>query len=73
MLDFFPKEIMSVNITKTGSIMKNTWVQDLKDVGQGEVTSEGQEVNVPTWTEFTQNTTFHGVKYIFGDSQKIRR
>ena len=64
---------MPLNITETGSIMKNTWVEDLKGRGEGEVTSEGQEVNVPTWTEFTQNTTFHGVKYIFGDNQKILR
>ena len=38
---------MPLNITETGSIMKNTWVEDLKGRGEGEVTSEGQEVNVP--------------------------
>ena len=53
--------------------MRNAWVKDPKDRGLGKIMLEGQGVNVPTWTEFTQNTTFHGIKYIFGDNQKLRR
>ena len=26
-----------------------------------------------TWREFTENTTFHGVKYVFEDTSLIRR
>ena len=34
----------------------------------------GQNNNVQTWYEFTQNTTIHGVKYIFDKSHiKFRR
>ena len=37
--------------------------QDVKD-----------EIKVSSWNEFTQNTTFHGVKYIFEDTPiKMRR
>ena len=33
-----------------------------------------EEMKVTDWNEFTQNTTFHGVKYIFEDSSfRIRR
>ena len=33
-----------------------------------------EEMKVTDWNEFTQNTTFHGVKYIFEDSPvKMRR
>ena len=37
-------------------------------------TDSQTEEGVRTWNEFTQNTTFHGVKYIFERNQhKIRR
>ena len=30
--------------------------------------------NAPTWDEFTQNTTFHGIRYVFDRTQyKFRR
>ena len=29
--------------------------------------------NVQTWDDFTQNTTIHGVKYIFEKGNKLRR
>ena len=34
-----------------------------------------KEPKVPTWKEFTQSTTFHGIKYIFGHHKesKFRR
>ena len=38
------------------------------------VDSKGQTNKVQTWDEFTQNTTIHGVKYIFDkDHFKLRR
>ena len=34
----------------------------------------GQNNNMQTWYDFTQNTTIHGVKYIFDKSHiKVRR
>ena len=34
----------------------------------------GQKNNVKTWHDFTQNTTIHGVKFIFDKSHfKLRR
>ena len=36
--------------------------------------SQGQRNNGQTWDDFTQNTTIHGVKYIFDKSNfKFRR
>ena len=33
-----------------------------------------EEPAVPTWNEFTQTTTCHGIKYMFGQSEsKFRR
>ena len=29
--------------------------------------------NGQTWSDFTQNTTIHGVKYIFEKGNKVRR
>ena len=36
---------------------------------------EYKEPEVPTWNEFTQTTTFHGIKYIFAQQKesKFRR
>ena len=28
---------------------------------------------VPSWREFTQNTTFHGVRYVFDDTTWVRK
>ncbi len=35
-----------------------------------DVGADGAEVS---WEEFTRNTTFHGLKYVFHNSSKIRR
>ena len=36
--------------------------------------SEEVKLDVPSWGEFTQTTTFHGVKYIFNKTpSKLRR
>ena len=42
---------------------------------EGWIESGGQDANavVPTWSEFTQNTTFHGVKYMFEDTSRKTR
>ena len=38
------------------------------------VDSKGQTNKVQTWDDFTQNTTIHGVKYIFDKGHfKLRR
>ena len=38
------------------------------------VDSKGQRNKVQTWDDFTQNTTIHGVKYIFDKGHfKLRR
>ena len=38
------------------------------------VDSKGQTIKVQTWDDFTQNTTIHGVKYIFDKGHfKLRR
>ena len=29
--------------------------------------------DLPTWSEFTENTTFHGIKYVFQRGFKFRR
>ena len=34
---------------------------------------DGNEVKKFTWREFTENTTFHGVKYVFEDTSWFRR
>ena len=35
---------------------------------------EEETRSVQTWTEFSQNTSFHGIKYIFdGEHFKVRR
>ena len=37
---------------------------------------EGQDIkskDAVTWTEFTENSTFHGVKYIFNSDYRSRR
>ena len=33
----------------------------------------GEEEEIPSWTEFTENTTFHGIKYIFQSGFRFRR
>ena len=33
---------------------------------------EYTEPEVPSWNEFTQTTTFHGIKYIFGQQKESR-
>ena len=38
------------------------------------VDSKGQRNKIQTWDDFTQNTTIHGVKYIFDKGHfKLRR
>ena len=44
------------------------------EVGQCRCYCQGQGEDVPTWDEFTQTTTFHGVRYIFDKTPcRIRR
>ena len=31
------------------------------------------EQKAPTWREFTQNTTFHGIRYVFDDTTWFRK
>ena len=38
--------------------------------GDWEPTAEQKETEVPSWNEFTQNTTFHGIKYIFAQQKE---
>ena len=33
----------------------------------------GGQAGAPSWKEFTQNTTMHGVKYVFDGSSSMRR
>ena len=51
---------------------KITW--DKKDAGNDAI-MEGSNVNhdAVTWDEFIQNTTVHGVRYIFDRTHVIRR
>ena len=42
--------------------------------GQSSTGKEDVRIDIPTWEEFIQTTTFHGIKYIFGRSpHRFRR
>ena len=43
-------------------------IDDGKEPGQ-----EMKSKDVVTWTEFTESSTFHGVKYIFNSDYRSRR
>ena len=47
-----------------GDAEKQAAERDVKDVSSK---------TVPTWREFTQNTTFHGIRYVFDDTSWIRK
>ena len=45
-----------------------------EEIGQRSAGQKDDLETLPTWSEFTQKTTFHGVRYIFdGTPFKIRR
>ena len=57
-----------------GSIYGGLLPQDIgKDLPKIAITAQDDE-SLATWTNFTQNTSFHGIKYIFVDSPiRLRR
>ena len=42
------------------------------NAGASTVGDENTE-EIPSWSEFTENTTFHGIKYVFQTGFKFRR
>ena len=44
-----------------------------KDLSKEDNEKPPDENEAPSWREFTQNTTFHGIKYIFGETACIRK
>ncbi len=41
--------------------------RDRKDIHKAwqDLAEKAKQDDIPKWDEFTQNTTFHGIKYIF--------
>ena len=62
-------------ITKGGGCDHNTDIENNSGNKSGDNKQDGKDkIKVSDWNEFTQNTTFHGVKYIFEDTPiKMRR
>ena len=50
---------------------KESWQEPVAE--SEELGKEENENDAITWDEFIQNTTIHGVRYIFNDSRRIRR
>ena len=50
-------------------IQPSTGLQQKSEIGN----QRGFEQNPSSWNEFTQGTTFHGVKYIFESTSKLKR
>ena len=61
---------------KSGGPVKAAWYDDPPEAGQaGPLPPKPVDPEeLVSWDQFTQSTTFHGVKYIFGAQQfKLRR
>ena len=69
------KESMGDNVEKKAPV--NSWDDPPPTPEQGQKQSQSLKPDpdgAPSWDEFTQTTTFHGVRYIFDKSpNKLRR
>ena len=61
-------EMTNKNVAYT---FQNNYVIDIDD--RKELGQEIKSKDVVTWTEFTESSTFHGVKYIFNSDYRSRR
>ena len=65
--------MMPQHTTKQANELQQEAVQ--REAPQKEVAQQtpGAEDSIPNFTEFTQTTTFHGVRYIFVGAFKLRK
>ena len=74
-LYYTPQEYSTVHNREQGFVNKtNSNYKEIHEQDSGDPTRKKSVEDLPTWGDFTQSTTFHGVRYIFQRNHfKVRR
>ena len=65
---------MSDKVVQENKAFEKQWLGVGQVKTKEDMTQNPSKKDLPTWNDFTQNTTFHGIRYIFDkDAIRFRR